>query len=186
MLRSKRFRAWRARIVRSTAVASLLSCATPLAAGELLPASASVPVALRLSDLDGQDRSLAEFKGRVVLVNFWASWCSPCIKEMPSIQRLARTMRGKPFAIIGVNVAETELRVTAAVRRPGIEFPVLLDKDSAVFKRWGATVLPTTYVLDENGMVRYVGQGPLEWDGAEATEMLEQLVKGGAAPMLLP
>ena len=144
-------------------------------------APAAAPVELRLPDLDGQERSLDELKGKVVLVSFWASWCTPCLEEMPSIQRLAEDLRDKPFAVIGVNVGESPLRVKTMVRRLGIGFPVLLDRDSAVFDRWGATVLPTTYVLDAEGVVRFVGRGPLEWDSNAVMSILEGAVGAEAA-----
>jgi len=100
---------------------------------------------------------------------------------MPSLNRLADAMTERPFAVVGVNVEEGELRVKTAVRRLGIGFPVLLDKEGAAFHRWEATVLPTTYVLDGEGHVRYVGRGPLEWDGAEIIEQVEDLMPVSAA-----
>jgi thiol-disulfide isomerase/thioredoxin len=163
----------------STLIGLVLACllaVTAAGAGELSPAQGSPRVDLLLPDVDGLERGLQEFKGKVLLVNFWASWCSPCIEEMPSIQRLAEVMRDKPFAVIGVNVAETERRAKAMTQRLGISFPVLLDRESDVFHRWGGTVLPTTYVLDGAGVVRYVGRGPLEWDAADIVETLERLV----------
>ncbi len=144
--------------------------------GLLSPAPAAAPLELRLPDLEGRVRSLDEFRGKVVLVSFWASWCSPCLEEMPSIQRLAAELRDKPFVVIGVNVGEGRPRVRTMVRRLGIEFPVLLDQDSAVFERWGALILPTTYVLDTEGVVRFVGRGPLEWDAAEVIHILAGVV----------
>ena len=161
-------------------LAALVWLSLPLGAasagGDFSAVPAAAPVELRLPDLDGRDRSLDEFRGKVVLVNFWASWCTPCITEMPSIQRLADTLRDRPFAVIGVNVAEAPLRVRAMVQRLGIAFPVLLDRDSAVFNGWGARVLPTTYVLDGEGVVRYLGRGPLEWDGEAIAGPLRELV----------
>jgi peroxiredoxin len=130
-----------------------------------------------LPDLSGQQRSLDEFSGKVVLVNFWASWCRPCIDELPSIHRLTEAMHEKPFAVIGVNVAESAMRVRTAARRLGMKFPVLLDTDSRVFSGWGATVLPTAYVLDRNGRVRYVGKGPMEWDRVDIIEKLDELLE---------
>jgi len=167
-----------------TLVGMALACLSVVAltagAGELSPATASPRVDLLLPDLDGHDRRLDEFRGKVVLVNFWASWCMPCLAEMPSIQRLAARMDGKPFAVIGVNVGETDRRVRRAAERLRLGFPILLDRDNAVFGRWGIKVLPTTYVLDRQGLVRYIGRGPLDWDGAEVVDLLERL--SGAHP----
>lgn len=145
-------------------------------AGELSEVSDEFQPELILPDLSGQQRNLKEFAGKVVLVNFWASWCMPCIQEMPGILRLAKEMQDKPFAVIGVNVGESERRVQAAAKRLDINFPVLLDKDSATFKRWGATVLPTAYVMDTSGQIRYVGRGPLEWDHPDIVDTLQQLM----------
>jgi thiol-disulfide isomerase/thioredoxin len=152
-------------------------CPLAVPAGELSEVPDGPRLELTLPDLAGQQRSLVEFEGKVLLVNFWASWCTPCIEEMPSIQRLTEAMHEKPFAVIGVNVAEPVLRVRTAARRLRLGFPVLLDKDSAVFKAWGATVLPTAYVLDGSGRVRYVGRGPLEWDRADIIDMLGGLAE---------
>lgn len=150
-------------------------CPLTAFAGELSKIPEGPQLSLSLPDLAGEQRSLEEFSGRVVLVNFWASWCSPCIKEMPSIHRLIEAMRDKPFAVIGVNVAEPALRARTAAGRLHLGFPVLLDTDSTVFKGWGATILPTTYILDGEGRVRYIGRGPMEWDRPDLIDTLVQL-----------
>jgi peroxiredoxin len=84
--------------------------------------------------------------------------------------------------LIGVNVAEGQGRAQMAARQAGIGFPVLLDPDSVVFNRWGATVLPTTYVLDQDGVVRYLGRGPLEWDGMGPVTVIESLLQRTEGP----
>ena len=132
---------------------------------------------LNLPDLSGQQRNLGEFAGKVLLVNFWASWCRPCIEELPGIQRLIEAMADAPFAVIVVNVGETERRVQAAVRRLRMQFPILLDKDSAAFTGWGANVLPTACVFDGSGKLRYLGRGPVEWDREDIIELLLQLAE---------
>ena len=144
--------------------------------GELSDQTGTPHPELRLPDLQGQEHDLEEMRGKVVLVNFWASWCTPCMAEMPSIGRLLQHLKGRPFAVLGVNVGEGERRVQAVARRLGLEFPVLLDGDSSAFKRWGATVLPTTYVIDPTGAIRHVGRGPLAWDDADIIAMLEGLM----------
>jgi thiol-disulfide isomerase/thioredoxin len=153
------------------------------AAGELSPVTATTPLVLHLPDLEGQVQALDALRGKLVLVNFWASWCTPCVTEMPSIQRLADDMRDLPFTVIGVNVGEGELRVRAMVERLGLDFPILLDKDSAAFERLRISVLPTTYLLDGDGIVRYVGRGPFEWDSAEVKDILRDLAAAAAAPL---
>ena len=164
-----------------------LLCAAGLSAssaqsGELSQLPHTRTVDLRLPDLTGGQRSLSEFAGKWVLINFWASWCTPCIAEMPSIQRLAKQMADKPFAVIGVNVAESQRRVQRTAARLGLEFPILLDEDSAVFDGWGATVLPTTYLLDGAGRMRYIGRGPLEWDGVEVVTLIQELMSEAEDP----
>ena len=146
-------------------------------AGELNEVPNAPRHVLNLPDLDGQQRTLDEFAGKVLVVNFWTSWCPPCIEEMPSIQRLANEMRGHPFAVLGVNVAEAERRVRNTARRLKLDFPTLLDRDGAVFKRWGGNVYPTTYVLDGEGRVRYIGRGPLEWDRVDIVDSLRSLIE---------
>jgi len=146
-------------------------------AGELSEVSVAQRLELNLPDLSGQQRTLDEFAGKVLLVNFWASWCRPCIEEVPGIRRLMEAMAGTPFAVIGVNVGEAERRVQATVKRLRMDFPILLDKDSTTFKDWGVNVLPTAYVLDGSSRVRYIGRGPVEWDRVDIIDILQQLVE---------
>jgi peroxiredoxin len=136
---------------------------------------------LQLPDLEGRTVDLGQYRGRVVLVNFWASWCTPCVEEMPGILRLEEAMRDHPFAVIGVNVGEARLRVRTATHRLGLDFPVLLDRDQAAFRAWGAEVLPTSYVLDVDGRIRYIAQGPLDWDDAAIVAKLKALAAEKAA-----
>ena len=136
---------------------------------------------LLLPDLEGRTVDLGDYRGRVVLVNFWASWCTPCVREMPGILQLEAAMRDHPFAVIGVNVAEARLRARTAAQRLGLDFPVLLDRDQAAFRAWGAEVLPTSYVLDVDGRIRYVAQGPLDWDDAAIVGKLKALAAETAA-----
>jgi len=149
------------------------------ASGELLETPAATPSEFSLQDLSGQIHSLGDFGGRVILINFWASWCRPCIAEMPAIQRLAGALQGRPFVVLAINVGESRRRVQAATRRLGIGFPVLLDKDNAVFESWRASVLPAARVIDCRGKIRYRAEGPIEWDRAEIIATLQALAAEG-------
>ena len=156
-----------------------LSTAAPCRAGELRLVEPRAAPALELRDLEGVARHLAAWRGQVVLVNFWATWCPPCLEEMPSLQRLAERLRGQPFAIVAVNVAETEQRVAHRAKQMGLDFPVLLDADGAAFKAWGGKGLPTSVLVDGSGAIRYLGLGPIEWDGPEAVTAIEGLLSDG-------
>src|SRR6185312_16610496 len=92
------------------------------------------PLALR--DLAGKQVDLASLKGRVVLVNFWATWCEPCIAEMPSIQRLQARLGGKPFTVLAVNYGESSAKVRAWLKKSGIALDVLLDPDTEAADAW--------------------------------------------------
>ena len=177
------------RLLAAFIVAALTTtcwCSALVAAGELSSTTGAAPVRLRLPDLTGRQRGLDDFRGKVVLVNFWASWCTPCVTEMPSIQRLAATLEGEPFAVVGVNVSESKLRVRTMAQRLGLDFPILLDEEGETFKSWGATILPTTYVLDRDGVPRFVGRGPLAWDESPARDFVEGLLHPGRADAAHP
>ena len=155
---------------------SITLSALTVQAGELRELPDGLQAELSLPDLHGEQRSLVEFRGQVVLLSFWASWCTPCIQEMPSIQRLQQRLHGRPFAVLGVNVGERERRVQTVARQLGLDFPVLLDRDSSEFKRWGGEMLPTSYVLDSDGAARFVALGPLDWDAADVVDTLKALL----------
>jgi thiol-disulfide isomerase/thioredoxin len=131
---------------------------------------------LKALDLKGASRTLADYRGRVVMLNFWASWCPPCLREMPSLERLRVKMAGRPLAIVALDSAETREEVDAYLSRMKLGFPVLLDPDGDNTKRWKVFALPTTFLLDADGRVRYVLTGPTEWDEGEAVEVIESLL----------
>jgi thiol-disulfide isomerase/thioredoxin len=145
-------------------------------AGELSKVPATQPQQFRLQDLAGNTHSLDEFTGKVILVNFWASWCIPCIEEIPTIKNLANIISDEAFVVIGINNAETSRSVQATVKRLDMDFLVLLDRKSEVFTDWGADVLPTAYVLDRSGQIRYIARGPIEWDSTEIIQLFQRLL----------
>lgn len=126
-----------------------------------------VPPPLHLLDLDGHAQDLAQLRGRVVLVNFWASWCPPCVREMPSMQRLKEKLAGRPFSILAVNMAESDKSVRAFLSIMKVDFPVPMDRDGAVLKSWKVFVFPTSFVLDAEGRIVLGVFGEVEWDSPE-------------------
>ncbi len=137
-----------------------------------------VPPSLKLTDLDGKVHDLADYKGKVVLVNFWASWCPPCVKEMPSMQRLKEKMAGRPFVILAVNMAEPENEVRDFLAtKVKVDFPILMDRDGTALKAWKVFVFPTSFIVGLDGMIRYGLYGEFEWDTDEAIRVIEPLLK---------
>jgi len=164
----------------------LLWSAGAFAAGELTPYDGD-PTApgLTLADLDGNTHALEDYRGHVVLVNFWGSWCPPCVREMPSLQRLHESMAGRPFTVLAVNVRQTRPTVTRFAERLGLAFTVLLDPWGTTYKTWKVRVFPSSFLLDPTGQIRYTVVGELEWDDAETVRVIESLmparVKGVSA-----
>jgi len=132
-------------------------------AGELKPWLGGETPALALEDLEGKAHRLEAYRGKVLLVNFWATWCDPCRDEMPSIDRLRTSMQGEPFVVLAVNLAEPPSRIRGFLQKTPVGFPVLLDRDMAVAKAWKARILPATYILGPDGRIRYSYVGELDW-----------------------
>jgi thiol-disulfide isomerase/thioredoxin len=138
-------------------------------------AMAAAP-ALELRDLEGATHRLADYRGKVVLVNFWATWCEPCREEMPSLERLRQALQGKPFVVLAVNVGEGGRVAGDYMKTLPHGFTVLLDRDGRTTKAWGARILPATFVLGADGEERFRHFGALDWSGAEARRRIEALL----------
>ncbi len=164
-----------AKLVLAAAVAAPLAAAA--APQPLRPWSGTQTPVLALRDLDGKPVDLARLKGRVVLVNFWATWCEPCIAEMPSIARLRSELAGKPFDVVAVNYGESAAKVRAYLAKAGIALPVALDPDKDTAERWNAKGLPMTFLVDARGQVRYWVFGERDWTDAESRDVVAQLLR---------
>lgn len=104
--------------------------------------------------------SLAELRGRVVVLDFWASWCGPCLESMPTLATLDRRLRGKGLSVVGVLTGDADLAGAARVAEDaGVGYPLVVDPDGAVATRYGADNLPTVVVLDRQGVIRAVEVG---------------------------
>ncbi len=131
---------------------------------------------LALEDLGGRQHSLSNLQGQVVLVNFWATWCPPCIIEMPSMQRLKDKLAGRPFKILAVNVKESEGTIWKFHKLVKVDFPLLLDRDGRASEDWQVVVYPSSYLVDATGRIRYQVTGMLEWDAPEVVGAIEALM----------
>jgi cytochrome c biogenesis protein CcmG, thiol:disulfide interchange protein DsbE len=153
-----------------------IALAAPAAAQELKPSSGAAP-ALKLADLEGRRHDLAAYRGKVVLINFWATWCEPCRDEMPSLERLRASLEGRPFAVLAVNLAEPEPRIRKFLEAMPVRFAVLLDRDTQAARAWQAKILPATYILGPDGAIRYRHLGELDWSKPEVREQILKLLK---------
>lgn len=132
---------------------------------------------LKALDMNGAPKSLADYRGKVVLLNFWASWCPPCLREMPSMERLRLKMAGRPLEIVALASAESSDDAKAFLSKMKLGFPILLDPDGSNTRRWKVFALPTSFLLDAKGQVRYVLTGPTEWDEGEALKTIESMLE---------
>jgi cytochrome c biogenesis protein CcmG, thiol:disulfide interchange protein DsbE len=151
--------------------------ATPAAAEVLKPWAGGATPALELADLQGTKHTLAGYRGKVVLINFWATWCEPCREEMPSIERLRASLQGRPFVVLAVNLAEPESRIRKFLEAVPVGFPVLLDRDTKTSRAWQAKLLPATYIVGPDGRIRYRHVGELDWSRPEVREAILGLIK---------
>ena len=133
--------------------------------------------ALDLPDLQARAHRLADYRGKVVLVNFWATWCEPCRDEMPSIERLRQSLRGKPFEVLAVNVGEPASRIESFREKLPMSFTLLLDRDTKTAKAWKARILPASFLIGRDGRVRYVHYGEIDWSGAAARAKVDELLQ---------
>ncbi|MCP4494387.1 MAG: TlpA family protein disulfide reductase [Gammaproteobacteria bacterium] len=131
--------------------------------------------ALTLGNLQGRQVSLNDFRGKVVLLNFWASWCGPCVDEIPSLARLGLKLKEKPFEILTVNIGESRERVVQFLQDVNVNFPVLLDESGKAVRDWRVYAFPSNFLIDQRGQIRYAYSGALEWDSAVVIETIESL-----------
>ncbi|MCW7538222.1 TlpA family protein disulfide reductase [Aquabacterium sp. A7-Y] len=140
-----------------------------------------VTPALTLRDLDGKPRTLAELRGKVVVINFWASWCEPCVAELPSLLRLAERHAGDGLVVLAPNYQEGEAKVRAFFDTLFGELPeslpVLLDRDGAAARAWTRRVFPSTVLVDRSGQARWSVIGELDWSGGQAQALLGPLLQ---------
>jgi len=151
-----------------------------------VPGNINVPFGIRkydigmakdfsLNDVDGEKFELNSTRGNWVFLHFWASWCGPCRKEMPEIQKLARIMQGEKFEIVMINTAENEDTIFEFLAAINIELNSLMDVDGLVTEVWKPRGLPTTFLINPQGEVKFQAIGGREWDKPEYIGFIKKL-----------
>ena len=164
------------KIVIAVFFALLLAGATH-ATGRGLTALPDKPVApeFELKDADGNLHRLSDYRGKVIIVNFWATWCPPCRAEMPSMQRAWEQLREEDIMMLAIDVGEDEDAIFEFTASYPVEFPLLLDTESSVSEAWKVKGLPTTFVVDQWGRKIYRAIGGREWDAPELLKKVRAL-----------
>jgi thiol-disulfide isomerase/thioredoxin len=148
------------------------------AAGTLKPWSGGATPPLALRDIEGKEHNLADYKGKVVVLNFWATWCDPCREEMPAMQRLQDKLAGK-LVILAVDYGEGAPRIKDFLKKVPVRFTMLLDRDTSAATAWKVKVLPTSLIIDPQQKVRFVAVGDIGWDTQAVEEQIRKLLPPG-------
>ncbi len=139
------------------------------------------PLPIALPDSQGKRYIRTAYKGQVTVINFWATWCPPCVEEIPSLNRLKQKMEGYRFELISINYAEDTQTIRDFMKKVNVEFPVLLDKQGDFARQWNIVAYPSTFVIGPQGSIVYGVNAAIEWDHPDVLEKMKQLLKSEAA-----
>jgi thiol-disulfide isomerase/thioredoxin len=156
---------------------SEINSVSPVSPEKSTPEEGSLAPHFVLSDLQGKMVGLEDFRERVVLLNFWATWCGPCKREIPSLERLYQKRRDKGFVILAVNTERTSAsNVASFTQKYGMSFPVLLNPQADVANNYWIRAIPTSFLLDKKGVIRWKIVGGREWDDSGVLNRVDQLL----------
>jgi thiol-disulfide isomerase/thioredoxin len=159
----------------SMALVALAFAACAQAADALQPWRGGATPALKLDTIGGRPLSLDEFRGRTVIVNFWATWCEPCVAEMPSLERLRKRLSGRGVEVIAVNYQENAARIQPFVERLGLTFPIVRDHDGTARSAWHVDTFPTSFVVGPDQRVVWRAAGEIDWDDPRVEAQISTL-----------
>lgn len=153
--------------------------------GERVPVVGSTAADFTLPDLNGQAQQLSQFRGKIVLLNFWATWCKPCTTEMPAMQSCYDKLRDKGLVVLAVNELEDDAKVREHIKNYGHTFPVLMDHDNRVANMYGVYGLPVSVFIDERGVVQeYIKGGTLTEE--KIHQVVDRLTQQASRSAALP
>jgi peroxiredoxin len=131
---------------------------------------------IRLQSVDGKTVSLADYRGKVVLVHFWATWCPPCVEEIPTLERFSQQVSGIDIVVLAISVDKSAAALKTFLDKNKLHFPVLRDPGGKTAGSYGTTKFPETYVVGRDGMVRYKVIGPMDWSLRTNVEIIRSLL----------
>jgi len=160
-------------------IADRTHASDPVTALSLLkPKPVQLAKEFRVATPDNRQLALSEFKGKVVFLNFWATWCKPCEEEMPSMERLHQRFKGQGLVVLAISEdVEGAGLVAPYVSKHGLTFPVGLDPKMSVAGLYGVWAIPSTFIIDKKGNRALFANGPREWDGPDAHALFRSLLQ---------
>jgi peroxiredoxin len=141
------------------------------------------PVEIELENLNGKSVNISDFKGNIVFLNFWTTWCPDCRAEMPEMEKLFVRFKEDDFVMVTINLKESSDKVSAFYEKHKLTFNALLDSDGNVGVAFGIRSIPTTFILDKQGGLLGKAMGPREWGGRKATELFQILIHSKLLPV---
>jgi peroxiredoxin len=137
---------------------------------------ATRPIEIQLNDLYGNTVRMSDYRGKVVFLNFWATWCAACVVEMPAMEKLHRRLKDEDFVMVAINMQESDAQVKAFFEKLKLSFTSLLDSNGEVAAGFAVNALPTTFVLDKEGRIVGTAIGPREWDSRASIALFNYLI----------
>jgi peroxiredoxin len=164
-------------MLRVTAQTLIALCAVVSTAQAGMPAAGSVAPDFTLRSSLGKNQKLSEYRGRVVMINFWATWCAPCRQELPLLNHLYEQYHKSGFTLLGVNIDDNPEAAKALAQKLGVTFPVLFDTDKQVSHRYDVDAMPSSVLIDRSGKVRYLHRGYRSGVEAQYDQQVRELLK---------
>jgi len=153
------------------------SASEPAPASEIGLSKGNLAPDFSLYDVEGKGIKLSDFQGKVVMLNFWATWCGPCKAEVPSMEALYQDYKDKGFVILAVNVGDSKNKVEKFVAENSLTFPILLDWSKNVSRQFQVNGLPTTFIIDKNGIITEVVIGTRNWEEDCNSKLISDLLE---------
>ena len=166
-------------LMHTIAAAAPLDFPVPELSHELTKLKQPIPAPpFKLPDMDSEEHTLAQYKGKVVMLNFWGTWCPPCRREMPSMETLMQEYKDRPFTVIAINEWESEDIVFPYLGQIDLtpSFPILFDKSGEIAEQYKVGGLPTTYIINKQGQIVYRAIGGRDFNHPEVRKLLQDLM----------